>query len=59
MLERRLMQGVDARLAQRAQGMRTLLESEVAEEGNDPKQLREELSEFARSAAEGGLRASA
>ena len=55
MLERRLMQGVDARLAQRAQGVRTLLEGEAAEENNDPNRLREELGEFARSTPEGGL----
>lgn len=52
-LQHRLLTGIDARLAQRVEGLRTLLGIEAA--GMDRKQLEEELSEFTREIPEGGL----
>jgi len=49
MLEKRLMAGVDDRLAQRIQGLQTLVKIEAGED------VAEELREFARSAPEGAL----
>lgn len=52
-LEQRLSAGIDARLSQRAEGIRTVLEMESS--GIDRKQLIEELTEFAQATPEGSL----
>lgn len=52
-LEQRLIAGIDARLAQRVQGLRSALgvEAEIRDRG----QLQQELTEFAAALPEGGL----
>ncbi len=55
LLERRLMQGVDARLSGRLDGLRNLLNTEIVDTGGDLSLMREELGEFARSTPEGAL----
>jgi heavy metal sensor kinase len=50
-LEHRLIAGVDARLAQRVQGLRAVLEMEGG--SGDRRQLKEELSEFAKEVPDG------
>ena len=52
-LEHRLLDGLDARLAQRLQGLRVVLEVESS--GASPTSLREELGEYAREGHEGEL----
>lgn len=52
-LERHLVQGVDSRLQQRIEGLRTVLEVEGLE--SDIPQLQLELSEFAREVPDGSL----
>ncbi|MEO7145520.1 MAG: ATP-binding protein [Bryobacteraceae bacterium] len=52
-LQERLMAGTDARLAQRIQGLQTVIEVESA--GRTWNQLRVELSEFAREVPDGAL----
>ena len=52
-LEHRLLAGVDGQLAQRVEGLRTVLDVEAGP--MDRNQLREELSEFTRALAEGAL----
>lgn len=54
-LERRLIAGVDATLAQRVQGLKTYFEVEGETEVKDREQLEQELSEFAREVPEGAL----
>src|SRR5437016_8083932 len=53
MLDHHFMAGVDARLAQRVQGLRTVLELESRDK--DPAQLQVELAEFAREVPDGSL----
>jgi two-component system heavy metal sensor histidine kinase CusS len=52
-LQHRLMEGIDARLSQRVEGLRTVLE--VEHWLTDRNQLRVELSEFAQEVPEGSL----
>jgi heavy metal sensor kinase len=52
-LEQRLMAGVDTRLAQRVQGLRSALEAEG--EIQDRGQLQQELSEFSSEIPDGGI----
>jgi heavy metal sensor kinase len=53
MIGQRLTAAVDARLLERAEGLRTVIEIEAAH--RDRAQLRQELSEFTREVSEGNL----